>query len=111
MSDIFFSLLQQVSDQGASLFGVCRFRKGDVKITLGTGSFLNVNTGNEAHASINGKLMKYFWNFSVLFHIPCYRDANNCSGIVLCSYTSFSFKMSSYQNLSCHDNLYFSKAS
>ncbi|XP_068213774.1 putative glycerol kinase 5 isoform X2 [Palaemon carinicauda] len=43
-----------VSDQGASLFGMCRFRKGDVKITLGTGSFLNVNTGNEAHASING---------------------------------------------------------
>ncbi|XP_064101888.1 putative glycerol kinase 5 isoform X2 [Macrobrachium nipponense] len=53
-----------VSDQGASLFGMCRFRKGDVKITLGTGSFLNVNTGNEAHASINGIYPVHGWKDS-----------------------------------------------
>lgn len=53
-----------ISDQGASLFGMCRFRKGDVKITLGTGSFLNVNTGSEAHASINGIYPVHGWKDS-----------------------------------------------
>ena len=47
--------LLQVSDQGASLFGSCGFERGDVKVSLGTGAFLNVNTGNKAHTSVKGK--------------------------------------------------------
>ncbi|XP_037776632.1 putative glycerol kinase 5 [Penaeus monodon] len=53
-----------VSDQGASLCGSCGFNRGDVKITLGTGAFLNVNTGNDAHASVKGLLLL---NFSLFF--------------------------------------------
>ncbi|XP_058832742.1 putative glycerol kinase 5 [Topomyia yanbarensis] len=43
-----------ISDQSASLWGNCCFDKGDVKITLGTGSFLNVNTGSTCLASVHG---------------------------------------------------------
>ncbi|XP_071518748.1 glycerol kinase 5 isoform X2 [Panulirus ornatus] len=50
-----------VSDQGASLFGSCGFKRGDVKVTLGTGAFLNVNTGNKAHASVKGIYPVHGW--------------------------------------------------
>ncbi|XP_069993335.1 glycerol kinase 5 isoform X3 [Penaeus vannamei] len=50
-----------VSDQGASLCGSCGFNLGDVKITLGTGAFLNVNTGNDAHASVKGIYPVHGW--------------------------------------------------
>ncbi|XP_069166062.1 glycerol kinase 5 isoform X2 [Procambarus clarkii] len=50
-----------VSDQGASLFGSCGFRQGDVKVTLGTGAFLDVNTGNKAHASVKGIYPVHGW--------------------------------------------------
>uniref|UniRef100_A0A1Y9H2M2 Glycerol kinase 5 n=1 Tax=Anopheles dirus TaxID=7168 RepID=A0A1Y9H2M2_9DIPT len=43
-----------VSDQSASLWGTCCFGRGDVKITMGTGSFLNVNTGTKCLASVHG---------------------------------------------------------
>uniref|UniRef100_A0A240PPN5 Glycerol kinase 5 n=1 Tax=Anopheles epiroticus TaxID=199890 RepID=A0A240PPN5_9DIPT len=43
-----------VSDQSASLWGNCCFERGDVKITMGTGSFLNVNTGTKCLASVHG---------------------------------------------------------
>jgi len=36
-----------VGDQQAALFGQTAFQKGDVKCTLGTGSFILMNTGNE----------------------------------------------------------------
>lgn len=50
-----------VSDQGASLFGSCGFQPGDVKVTLGTGAFLNVNTGNKAHTSVKGIYPVHGW--------------------------------------------------
>ncbi|KAG8338279.1 putative glycerol kinase 5 isoform X2 [Homalodisca vitripennis] len=43
-----------IADQSASLFGSCCFSEGDTKVTLGTGTFLNVNTGRQPHASISG---------------------------------------------------------
>lgn len=43
-----------VGDQQAAVFGECCFDEGDVKATLGTGSFLDVNTGNSPHASFRG---------------------------------------------------------
>ena len=43
-----------MADQSASLFGSGCFESGDLKLTMGTGSFLNVNTGSEAHASVTG---------------------------------------------------------
>ncbi|XP_063242555.1 putative glycerol kinase 5 isoform X2 [Bacillus rossius redtenbacheri] len=43
-----------MADQAASLFGLCCFKKGDVKLSMGTGTFLNLNTGDEPHASVAG---------------------------------------------------------
>lgn len=43
-------------DQQAALFGQCCFSAGDVKNTYGTGSFILMNTGNEAVKSGNGLL-------------------------------------------------------
>ncbi|CAH0391262.1 unnamed protein product [Bemisia tabaci] len=43
-----------LADQAASLFGSGCFKAGDLKVTLGTGSFLSVNTGQIPHASVAG---------------------------------------------------------
>ncbi|KAL0111907.1 hypothetical protein PUN28_013251 [Cardiocondyla obscurior] len=43
-----------MADQAASLFGSGCFKPGDLKITMGTGTFVNVNTGQEPHASVAG---------------------------------------------------------
>ncbi|CAH1783633.1 unnamed protein product [Owenia fusiformis] len=43
-----------IADQQGAMFGQCCFNVGDVKCTLGTGTFLDLNTGNKPHASIAG---------------------------------------------------------
>ncbi|KAG5666386.1 hypothetical protein PVAND_014415 [Polypedilum vanderplanki] len=43
-----------IADQAASIFGNCVFSKGNAKLTLGTGTFLSINTANKCHASICG---------------------------------------------------------
>ncbi|BFZ00353.1 hypothetical protein BsWGS_03393 [Bradybaena similaris] len=43
-----------VADQQSSMFGHCCFDVGDVKCTMGTGTFLDLNTGSKPHASIAG---------------------------------------------------------
>lgn len=43
-----------MADQSAAVFGSGCFYRGDTKMTLGTGSFLDTNTGRQPHASING---------------------------------------------------------
>ncbi|KZS03566.1 Glycerol kinase 5 [Daphnia magna] len=43
-----------VSDQGASLFGSLSFNQGDVRLTMGTGSFVSYNTSEKPHASVSG---------------------------------------------------------
>ena len=45
----------QAADQQSAMFGQCCFEPGDVKCTLGTGTFIDCNTGNKPHASIAGK--------------------------------------------------------
>jgi glycerol kinase len=40
-----------VADQQASLFGQCCYNFGEMKVTNGTGSFIDLNTGNEPFAS------------------------------------------------------------
>uniref|UniRef100_A0A3B4D034 Glycerol kinase 5 n=1 Tax=Pygocentrus nattereri TaxID=42514 RepID=A0A3B4D034_PYGNA len=47
-----FSLL--MADQQAAMFGECCFDTGDVKITMGTGTFMDINTGNKPHTSVAG---------------------------------------------------------
>ena len=43
-----------IGDQQAAMFGECCFSPGDVKITLGTGSFVNMNTGSKMHTGFRG---------------------------------------------------------
>ncbi|OQR69002.1 glycerol kinase-like [Tropilaelaps mercedesae] len=40
-------------DQSASMFGHCGFAKGNIKITMGTGTFINVNTGSRPYGSFS----------------------------------------------------------
>ncbi|XP_069583986.1 glycerol kinase 5 isoform X1 [Ranitomeya imitator] len=43
-----------VADQQAGMFGQCCFDVGDVKLTMGTGTFMTINTGVNLHTSIAG---------------------------------------------------------
>eukprot|EP00095_Tigriopus_kingsejongensis_P001848 maker-scaffold10_size831480-snap-gene-7.25 protein:Tk01848 transcript:maker-scaffold10_size831480-snap-gene-7.25-mRNA-1 annotation:"glycerol kinase 5" len=50
-----------MADQSAAAFGSGCFELGDTKMTLGTGSFLDVNSGQKPHASINGLVPVIGW--------------------------------------------------
>ncbi|CAI5455828.1 unnamed protein product [Caenorhabditis angaria] len=50
-----------LADQQAAMFGCGMWKKGDVKITMGTGTFVNVHTGKEAHASMAGLYPVVAW--------------------------------------------------
>lgn len=43
-----------LGDQQSAMFGQCCFREGDVKLTMGTGTFVDVNVGPKPHASVQG---------------------------------------------------------
>lgn len=43
-----------VADQQSAMFAQCCWNKGDMKVSLGTGTFLTVNTGSYVHASTSG---------------------------------------------------------
>ena len=51
-----------IADQAASLIGNACFNKMDAKITLGTGTFLNVNTGDKCRGSRNGAHPMIAWS-------------------------------------------------
>jgi len=42
------------ADQQAALFGQCCFEKGEAKISVGTGCFVNMNTGSQPYSSKHG---------------------------------------------------------
>lgn len=46
------------------MWGSCCFNTGDIKITLGTGSFLNLNTGPQCPASIYGLYPLVAWRYA-----------------------------------------------
>ena len=52
-----------MADQSAAVFGSGCFSQGDTKMTLGTGSFLDVNSGAEPHASIKGLVPVVAWKY------------------------------------------------
>jgi len=43
-----------VADQQAALFGECCFEVGDCKVTIGTGCFIDINTGSQPLVSAHG---------------------------------------------------------
>ncbi|XP_054480886.1 putative glycerol kinase 5 [Anoplopoma fimbria] len=47
-------IMSVMADQQAAMFGECCFDVGDVKITMGTGTFMSINTGSKPHTSVAG---------------------------------------------------------
>lgn len=43
-----------VADQSAAVFGACCFKPELIKVTMGTGTFVNINTAGKPHASVKG---------------------------------------------------------
>ncbi|CAG0888213.1 unnamed protein product [Cyprideis torosa] len=50
-----------IGDQSASLFGSGCLERGDMKLTLGTGGFMNVTTGKVPHTSVAGVYPLIAW--------------------------------------------------
>ncbi|EFA76196.1 hypothetical protein PPL_10413 [Heterostelium album PN500] len=48
-------------DQQSAMFGECCFKEGDTKLTIGTGCFVNINTGSQARASRYGMYPLIGW--------------------------------------------------
>ncbi|EDV50365.2 putative glycerol kinase 5 [Drosophila erecta] len=52
-----------LSDQTAAIWGSQCFQKNDVKVTMGTGAFLNLITGDRCQAAISGMYPLVAWQF------------------------------------------------
>ncbi|XP_076435847.1 glycerol kinase 5-like isoform X2 [Babylonia areolata] len=50
-----------VADQQGAMFGQCCFKAGDIKCTMGTGTFVDINTGSKPHASMTGLYPLVAW--------------------------------------------------
>ncbi|CAJ0610275.1 unnamed protein product [Cylicocyclus nassatus] len=53
-----------IADQQSALFGSGGWRRGDIKISLGTGTFVDLNTGKTIHASMNGLYPLVGWRMN-----------------------------------------------
>lgn len=78
----------QIGDQSASMWGSCCFNKGDIKVTLGTGSFLNLNTGSDCPASVYGLYPLVAWQYEDRSDnkrelIYCMEGASNDTGSII----------------------------
>ncbi|KAM9316423.1 glycerol kinase 5 [Gastrophryne carolinensis] len=63
-----------VADQQAAMFGQCCFDIGDVKLTMGTGTFLTINTGANLHTSIAGLYPQIGWKIGG--ELACLAEGN-----------------------------------
>ena len=59
------------------MFGQCCFNVGDVKCTMGTGTFLDVNTGKTPHASVAGEGL-FLTDFVPLVLLVCFVSVVPC---------------------------------
>lgn len=70
-----------MADQSASLFGSGCFQPGDMKVTMGTGTFVDVNTGVEPHA-LSGLYPLVGWRIgSELTYVV--EGASNDTGVLI----------------------------
>jgi len=58
-----------VADQQSAMFAECCFKKGDCKVTIGSGCFIDVNTGTTALAVQNGMYPLVAWKIG---QQPCH---------------------------------------
>ena len=71
-----------VGDQSAAMYGQCCFKPGDLKLTLGTGAFMNLNVGSKAHASVAGFYPIIGWKIgSKVVHLA--EGSSNAAGTVV----------------------------
>lgn len=82
-----------VSDQGASLFGSFCFQPGQVRLSMGTGSFLSLNTGSQVYASISGAFQQRFFLVSDEFYRTSQLVLRNFVHGSWFLYQNFSFKL------------------
>ncbi|GJQ66308.1 hypothetical protein Trydic_g4353 [Trypoxylus dichotomus] len=64
-----------IADQQASMFGSSCFMPKDLKITIGTGSFININTNSEPVASAEGTYPLVAWTLN---NISTYLTEASC---------------------------------
>ncbi|KAJ3665404.1 hypothetical protein Zmor_000900 [Zophobas morio] len=71
-----------MADQSSSMFASCCFATDDVKITLGTGAFLDVNTSTKIHTSVTGIYPLVGWKLkgrsTCIGEVPC----NDCGSLI-----------------------------
>ncbi|XP_029472348.1 putative glycerol kinase 5 [Rhinatrema bivittatum] len=67
-------IMALVADQQAAMFGECCFRIGDVKLTMGTGTFMDINTGNKPHTSVAGLYPLIGWKIGQ--ELVCLAEGN-----------------------------------
>lgn len=64
-----------MGDQMASMFGSGCYDKTDIKITIGTGAFINVNTLDDVHLCLENMYPIIGWKINnelnYLMEIPC----------------------------------------
>uniref|UniRef100_A0A2K5DJ14 Glycerol kinase 5 n=1 Tax=Aotus nancymaae TaxID=37293 RepID=A0A2K5DJ14_AOTNA len=63
-----------VADQQSAMFGECCFQTGDVKLTMGTGTFLDINTGNSPQQTIGGFYPLIGWKIGQ--EVVCLAESN-----------------------------------
>ncbi|XP_055425435.1 putative glycerol kinase 5 isoform X1 [Bubalus kerabau] len=63
-----------VADQQSAMFGECCFQTGDVKLTMGTGTFLDINTGNNPQQSVGGFYPLIGWKIGQ--EVVCLAESN-----------------------------------
>jgi len=73
-SRLIFEHFWQVADQQSAMFGECCFHIGDVKLTMGTGTFLDINTGNSLQHTIGGFYPLIGWKIGQ--EVVCLAESN-----------------------------------
>ncbi|XP_059544272.1 putative glycerol kinase 5 isoform X8 [Myotis daubentonii] len=66
--------LVEVADQQAAMFGECCFQMGDVKLTMGTGTFLDINTGSNPQQNVGGFYPLIGWKIGQ--EVVCIAEGN-----------------------------------
>lgn len=72
-----------MGDQPAAMWGSCCFEKGDLKVTLGTGSFLDLNTGQSCHASVHGLYPLVAWQVNETETFYCMEGGSSDTGSII----------------------------
>ncbi|XP_036613000.1 putative glycerol kinase 5 [Trichosurus vulpecula] len=63
-----------VADQQAAMFGECCFQRGDVKLSMGTGTFLDINTGTNLQQTVGGFYPLIGWKIGP--EVVCLAEGN-----------------------------------